>query len=191
MLGIHRITGDWFGLRTGRSSKARATRRRRRRGWGVEALEGRALLSIYLVDNTGDAGVGTGSLGDLRYAITQADRDTGDSTIVFAPNLYGQTIALATGTLAIDKPSGTLTIRGPGAAGLAVSGGGLAQVFYIAPDSRVTIAGLTITGGLGTQGGGISNDGRLTLVDCTIRGNTEIGVGGGGVASGILGVMTI
>ena len=95
-----------------------ALRRRRHRAWAVEALEGRSLLSVYLVNSPGDAGMGTGSVGDLRYAINQADQATGNSTIVFPPTLDGQTISLASGPLTIDKPSGTLTILGPGAGGL-------------------------------------------------------------------------
>jgi hypothetical protein len=145
MWGIHRITGDGIGVRAGRGSGARASRRRRCRGWGVEVLEVRALLSTYLVIGTGDAGVGVGFTGDLRYAIEQADRETGDSTIVFAPTLSGKTIALNTGPLAINKPSGTLTIRGPGAGELTISGGQQTQVFNVAPSSRATISGLTIT----------------------------------------------
>jgi hypothetical protein len=191
MWWIHRITGAWFGVRAGRVSRARPSRRRRSLGWGGDVLEVRALLSTYLVIGTGDAGVGVGFKGDLRYAIEKADRDTGNSTIVFAPILLGKTIALNTGTLEIDKPSGTLTIRGPGAGELAISGGQETQVFDVAPSTRATISGLTITGGLGTEGGGVYNDGSLTLVDCTVSGNTDLGGGGGGVANGFLGVMTI
>ena len=59
MLSICRITGGRFGLRAGHDAGGR-TRRRRRRDLRVEALEGRALLSIYVVDNPGDSGTGIG-----------------------------------------------------------------------------------------------------------------------------------
>src|SRR5262249_32272526 len=147
--------------------------------------------SAYLVDCPGDAGPGTGTAGDLRYAIEQADQDTGDSTIAFAPTLCGQTIDLESGALAINKLSGTLTILGPTAGGLTISGSGHGQVFPVAPISHVTISNLTITGGIGSTGGGIRNDGKLTLVDCTITGNSAIGGGGGGISNGPFGLMTI
>ena len=152
MLSIHRITGGRFGLRAGHDAGRRAPRRRRR-DLRVEALEGRALLSIYFVNNPGDSGAGIGLAGDLRYAINQADQATGNSTILFARTLDGQTIALSLGALRIDKPSGTLTILGPGADELAVSGGHLAGVLAVLPGSKVIISGLTVTDGLATDGG--------------------------------------
>jgi hypothetical protein len=52
-------------------------RRRGRRGrvWAPEGLEDRVLLSglTYTVDQLTDTGAGSGTTGDLRYAITQAD----------------------------------------------------------------------------------------------------------------------
>jgi hypothetical protein len=175
---------------TGRGLRI-GTRRRPRRSWGFEALEGRALLSIYLVDSPGDAGTGTGFSGDLRYAIEQADQATGDSTIQFAPALRGATITLTSGLLPINKPSGTLTIAGPGADALTISGGGHGQVFTVTPASKVSISGMTITGGIGLKGGGILNNGTLTVSDCTITGNAAASGGGGGIANGLFGTMTI
>ncbi len=156
----------------------------------MEALEGRALLSIYVVDNPGDSGTGIGLAGDLRYTINQADQATGNSTILFLPTLDGQTISLQ-GPLTIAKPSGKLTILGPGADELAVSGGHLARVLTISTGSTVSISGLTLTDGIATTGGGISNDGELTLADCTITGNSAVNTGGGGIVNGPLGTMTI
>lgn len=192
MLDRHAIAGAWSRLREGRGTTRRPTRHRRRRAWGVEVLEGRALLSVYLVNKPGDAGTGSGYAGDLRYAIEQADQETGNSVILFAPSLYNQKIALSTGMLSIDKPSGTLAILGPGAGSLSISGGKVGEVMDIAPGSQVTISGLTITGGFWSQGpgAGIENDGRLTLEACTITGNTAF-VGGGGIANGPSGTMTI
>lgn len=193
MLDRHAIAVAWSRLRAGREPAGRAPRRRRCGAWGVEALEGRALLSVYLVDSPGDAGMGSGFVGDLRYAIDQANQAPGDSTILFAPTLAGQEITLAEGMLTIDKPSGTLTIDGPGAGALSISGGKLGEVLDVAPGSKATITGLTITGGIWAQGpgGGIENDGQLTIGGCTITGNTAIGDGGGGIANGPSGTMTI
>lgn len=191
MLGRHAFAGVRFVPRAGRNPERPVSRRRPRRGWGLEVLEGRALLSVYLVDSPGDAGVGVGPVGDVRYAIEQADESTADSTILFAPNLYGRQITLSQGVLAINKPSGTLTIEGPGADVLAISGGGSGQVFSVSPTSQVTISGLTMTDGVGAQGGGIQNNGTLTLSACTISGNTALGGGGGGVMNGPFGRLTI
>src|SRR5262249_14402963 len=151
----------------------------------------RALLSLYLVNSPGDAGKGTGLVGDLRYAIDQANHASGDSTILFVPSLNRKTVVLTAGMLSINKPSGTLTIRGPGADALALSGGGHGQVFAISPTSNVTISGMTITGGVGPEGGGILNDGKLTISNCTIAGNTSFGGGGGGLANDLYGTLTL
>lgn len=191
MLTLSGIAGVRSGLRAGEEFKTRGRRPRRRRAWAVETLEGRALLSIYLVDSPGDTGAGLGPVGDLRYAIEQADQETGNSTIVFAPNLYGQTITLSSGMLEIAKRAGTLTIQGPGARALTISGGGQGPVLAIDPISKVAMSGLTVTGGVGSQGGGISNDGQLTLSLVTITGNTALGGGGGGIANGPFGTLTL
>ena len=193
MFGIHAIKDARSIARTDLDSRRRASGGRTRRGWSVEALEGRALLSVYVVNSPGDAGQGSGFTGDLRYAIERADQSPADSTIVFNPSVYGPGITLSSGMLTIDKPSGTLTIQGPGASRLSISGGQLTQVLDIAASSNVTISGLTITGGawpLG-PGGGILNDGQLTLSRCTITGNTDFGDGGGGIANQSGGTMTI
>jgi hypothetical protein len=188
MLDRRAITVAWPRLRSGRAS----TRRRTPRAWGVEGLEGRALLSVYMVNSLGDAGTGKGFTGDLRYAINQADQATDDSTIVFAPQLYGKTIGLGSGALAINKPSGTLSILGGGGtAGPTISAGGHGQVLTISPFSHVSIRGVTLSGGIGPGGGAILNDGKLTLVACTITGNTAMGGGGGGIYNSPFGVMSI
>src|SRR3954471_14169170 len=68
-----------------------------------EGLEDRTVLSTLTVTNNLDSGAGS-----LRAAIKAAA--SGD-TIVFAPSLVGQTIALTSGELAISK---SLDIEGPG-----------------------------------------------------------------------------
>ena len=147
MFGIHAIKDARLVPRTGLDLRSRSSGGRTRRAWSVEALEGRALLSVYVVNSPGDAGQGSGFTGDLQYAIEQADQSPADSTIVFNPSVYGPGITLSSGMLTIDKPSGTLTIEGPGASRLSLSGGQLSQVLEISPSSNVTISGLTITGG--------------------------------------------
>lgn len=199
MLDRDAMAGSWAIVRAGLASRTRRPRPRIRPAFRLETLEGRALLSvappapptIFVVDQPGDAGSGSGQSGDIRYAIKQADQQSGDSVIVFAPNLFGQTIDLNSGPLLIHKPSGNLTILGPGVRDLTISGGGQFGVFQVAAISHATIAGLTITGGFDSQGAGIENYGQLNLVDLTITGNDATEMGGGGVNNTLYGQLTI
>src|SRR5262249_2119571 len=109
----------------------------------LEALEDRVVPSTLTVTNTNDKGPGS-----LRATITSAN--SGD-TIVFDPSLDGQTVALTTDQVTINK---NLDIEGPGASLLAISGNGTNRVFNIPQGNSVTIAGLTITQGLGRGLGG-------------------------------------
>ena len=150
--------------------------RRRRAGFlpALDSLEVRALLSTIVVTNTHDSGAGS-----LRQAILVAP---GGSTISFANSLKGQTIVLTSGELSISQ---NLNIAGPGAASLAVSGGGSSQVLDVASGANVTISGLTITDGFSTDGfgGGIVNSGSLTLKNSAVTGNRADAffIAGGGI----------
>ncbi|PWT92660.1 MAG: hypothetical protein C5B54_03175, partial [Acidobacteria bacterium] len=132
--------------------------------------------STLTVNSTADSGPGT-----LRDTI--ATSNSGD-TVNFDPTVVG-TISLTTGEIAINK---TLTITGPGADIVTVSGNNLSRVFNIAA-SPVTISGLTIADGTsGGNGGGIfiAGDGISITVDhCTLLNNqTPFGTGGAISASG-------
>jgi hypothetical protein len=173
--------------RTQRSSKARPTVRHLAALLQIEVLEYRTLPSTFTVVNLLDAGQGSGSQGDLRYAITTANADPDLSNrIVFTPGLAG-TITLTRGPLAIAKD---LEIVGPGQDVLTISGGVQSGVLNIGTDPRVqvvTISGLTIADGTGIAvggvrvGGGIFNDhAQLTVSQCTISGNTVADGGSGG-----------
>ena len=139
----------------------------------------------FSVDTLTDESDGSCSDGDcsLRDAIALAA--VGDE-IEFS---VSGTITLTLGELALNK---SMTITGPGAANLAISGNNASRVFYIGnPSASVTISGVTIAdGNSGTgQGGGIWNyGGTLTLNDCDIINNTSnagssVKVGGGGISS--------
>src|SRR5207247_820523 len=100
-------------------------------------------------------------------------------TIRFASNVVG-TVTLTTGELAFAK---TLTISGPGAKVLALSGNSSNRVFHVKGGS-VLLSGLTITNGRNTvssYGGGILNDAAATLTvsNCAVLGNTAFTIGGG------------
>jgi hypothetical protein len=146
----------------------------------LEVLEDRCVPSTLTVTNNLD----DSSKGSLRYEIAKAAH--GD-TVVFAPTLDGQTITLRGSELDIVK---SVTIQGPGASLLTISGGhGVTtvngvRVFAVEKNANVTLSGLTITGGGGTahsaigyftpydnDGGGILNLGTLTVSGCTVSGN--------------------
>jgi len=129
-----------------------------------------------LVTNLQDDGVGS-----LRWVIANAPEG---STITFDGSLRGT----------ISRPSSTptngrdiligrnVTIRGPGAGILAISGGNAGRVFDVSKGVLVTISNLTIKDGEPGEGypngGGIYNEGTLTLTNTTVSGNRALGGGG-------------
>jgi parallel beta-helix repeat protein len=142
----------------------------------LESLEGRDMPSTLTVTSAADSGAGS-----LRADIAAAN--PGD-TINFAPSLNGQAIQLASGQLLINK---SLTIQGPGAGELAISGGNSSRVFeVVSSNTNVLLSGLTITQGNGAgggpdgDGGGILNLGgsTLTISGCTLSNNRALSGGG-------------
>jgi hypothetical protein len=172
--------GKWLGKyarRQCRSSRSRS----RFRPW-CEVLEDRRLLATITVTTNADgAGVFTPGANPtdttLRGAIANAN--SGD-TITFAASLNGQTITLGGTELAFSK---SLTITGPGASQLTVSGGNASRIFNIG-GGTVNISGLNLTGGndATVSGGAIFNSGTLTLTDNVVTNNTD-GRGGGAIFS--------
>jgi hypothetical protein len=126
------------------------------------------------VTNTNDSGTGS-----LRQAI--ADATPGD-TINFSVT---GTITLTSGQLFIDK---NLTIQGPGASRLSISGNHTSRVFFINQGVTTTLEGMTIRDGDGSDGGGggiYNSYGTLTITNCTISDNKS-NDGGGIVSWGML-----
>src|SRR5262249_2339802 len=135
------------------------------------------LLNTYTVTNLADSGPGS-----LRQAVLDVNAHHDTDQIVFAPGLHG-TIALTSGELNITDDD--LTITGPGANQIAVSGTDASRVFAIAAGVTAEIDALTITHGRATQGGGIDNAGSLTLSHCTLSENQAINNSGNGSGGGI------
>jgi hypothetical protein len=135
-----------------------------------ETLEDRRLLTTYTVANLLDSGAGS-----LRQAILDSNSNAGSDTINFQSGLSG-TITLNSD---MNKIADGLTITGPGAAQLTVSGNAKARPFWIDSGKTVAISGLTITKGKQTLGGGIYNQGTLTVSDCIITENNATDYGGG------------
>ncbi|MGQ0763534.1 MAG: choice-of-anchor Q domain-containing protein [Acidobacteriota bacterium] len=117
----------------------------------------------------------------LREAIKAANADPG-STINFT----------VTGTITLTSPLPAIvtvmTINGPGASQLTVSGADSFRVFLVEANSEdpVTFDGLTISDGLAPDtdpnGGGISNTAELNISNCVITGNSAP-LDGGGISS--------
>jgi CSLREA domain-containing protein len=121
----------------------------------------------------------------LREAIAAANATVDNDDIAFSALFSAaQTITLS-GTDLIITNNGTLTINGPGANLLTVSGNGASRVFTNNVSAVTNINNLRVTGGnavSGVQtgrGGGVYNHGgTLTLMNVIITGNT--GANGGG-----------
>jgi predicted outer membrane repeat protein len=145
---------------------------------------GTASAATFTVTNTNDSGAGS-----LRQAILSANATAGTDTISFGLGAVG-TITLASPLPVIEE---ALTITGPGAATLAVSGNNTYRVFEISTGISVTISGLTIRNGYASyaegtdgNGGGIRNAGNLTLTDVVVRHNQADYQGGGIYSEGSL-----
>lgn len=114
------------------------------------------------VTNSEDSGNGS-----LRQAINDV---CFGGAIDFDPGLAGQTIALTTGELTVNK---SLTIDGASAPGLSISGNGMVRPFVIDPTMNVIIRDVKIVNGYGYQlAGGILNNGTLTLDHVIVANNT-------------------
>jgi hypothetical protein len=155
----------------------------------LEPLEERCLLSTYNVANLNDGVViGPNQLpGSLRQAIFDANSHNGADTIQIATGLSGA-ITLSAGELQITD---AVSIKGPGAANLAINAAGKSRIFDIddgddTSNIAVSISGLTLTGGhasgasrTDSVGGAISSYEKLTLSNSVVTGNTAAGDGGG------------
>ena len=196
MRDIHRSTTTWLARRTGLSSAARPLHRSHRRRLTLEPLEGRALLSLttWTVNSLGDTGTGSGTSGDLRYCITQADQTPGDNTINFSGT---GTITLYSPLPDLSNTTGLMDIEGPGASSLTVARSSALGtpdfgIFTVDANVQAQLAGLTITGGLDGSGGGIDNDGALTVSNSTIANNSATdSYGGPGIGGGIYNAATL
>lgn len=138
----------------------------------LDPLEPRNLLAAITVSSLDDAGAGT-----LRQAILDANANVGPDVIRFAQELQG-TIELESQLKITDD----VTIRGPGAGRLAVSGMGETRVFAVLPEALVdapfetptpeeiasspdvTIRGLTVRDGLATDALGFDPTDPATAV---------------------------
>ncbi len=170
-MGSTRSLGRSMAFNPYQRSQAGPTRRLR----GVEPLEERALLAVLTVMNTNPSGPDS-----LAAAITTANdplSNPGHDTIQFAKGVRGE-IVLGSELVITDD----LTIRGPGADKLTISGGDTSRIFSVlsadlADPISVDIQRLEIAHGLASDapgfppefgfafGGGIYNLGSEVSLD--------------------------
>jgi hypothetical protein len=154
--------------------------------WILSSGINRVSAATITVINNDDSGPGS-----LRQAI--ADAAPGD-TINFAVT---GTITLTSAELVINKD---LTIQGPGAQVLTISGNNAVRVFHLENSSsriNVTLSDLKIANGLADYGGGIYsfNTGMINITRCNVSRNTANNSNpnskGGGIYNSSFGVLTI
>ncbi len=148
----------------------------------AERLEDRTVPATVVVTNTSDdvngtttsianliANPGTDGIS-LREAITAANRTAGDDEITFAAGL---TSPITLGGTQLPAITGNLTITGPGANLLEISGNDRSRVFLIGSDVEVTISALTVSHGFAFDGAGVSVSirSKLTVRDAGFADN--------------------
>jgi hypothetical protein len=169
---------------------------RNHRPMPLEGLEDRRLLSggptIYTVTDTSSL---SNDPASLVSAINQANNNPNPagSLIEFSKSVFStpQTITL-TSTLELFGSAGPITIAGPGANLLTVSGNKTVEVFEVDFETTAVLSGLTISDGTSSrEGAGILNEGVLTILNSTIQDNTIAGDDGEGAGVYNDGVLTM
>src|SRR5688572_25749678 len=120
-----------------------------------------AQAATFTVTNLDDAGAGS-----LRQAILDANAATGADAITFS---VSGTITLTSGQLTVTDD---LTMTGPGASSLTISGNNASRVLQVIDAVTFTLEGVTVaSGSAGNYGGGIFNGGTLTVANSVLFGN--------------------
>ncbi len=139
----------------------------------LELLESRIAPAALLVTSAADdAGAGT-----LRNVINGSHAG---NVISFAPAVLGKVITLTQGEIAITH---SLTINGPGADSLVISGNNASRIFNIddgnASNSTVTLNGLSLVNAKsGGSGGAVLSAENLFVSNSVFSGNSSSSSGG-------------
>ena len=125
--------------------------------WPATALAG----NTFTVNTTGDPGpMGTLS---LRQAVAAADVANGN-TVQFIPSLSGSSITLATGAIHVTH---SMSILGPGAAKLTISGGDVDTIFLLSCPGTETVEISSLTLAHGNKGE-LYSGGALFSSNCSL-----------------------
>ncbi len=139
-----------------------------------EGLEPRQLLAAFTVTNSEDSGPGS-----LRQAVLDANGAAGADTVSFSPSLNGQTITLTTGEMVVAGP---LTITGPGANLLTISGNNASRVFRVNDGNtdleNIQFTGLRVRAAAAGSALDVSNA-NVTVSSCEFSDSVTGGAGGG------------
>lgn len=108
---------------------------------------------MILVSTATDESDANYTYGDvsLREALLIAAANAGADTIVFRQDLWDSTLTLTAGQLVVGSD---VTIAGPGADRLSISGNDASRVFSISDGVEAAIRDVTLTEGLATNGNG-------------------------------------
>jgi hypothetical protein len=164
--------------------------------------------AITLVNNGGNVA----SLGQSSMPGGWASQISGtfgaNDTIDFSSALSGDTITLDGSALEFNT---NLTITGPGASNLAISGNNSSLIFQVDHGAQISVSGLTLEQGAGnvvnagavatingapspvtySSGGAISNSGTLTVTQCTLSDSVAAGLYSYGGAIDNAGTLTL
>jgi len=146
-------------------------------------VTGAAVLGVTVIPDqvagaSSDVVLNCNNSGSGSLPAVVAGAAPGDTIIFSVPSSC--TIITLTSTIDITT---SVTIDGPGAGTLAVSGNNASAVFQVDGGVSATIAGITVEDGSAgaNGGGGIVNEGTLRLVDSTVSNNSASGTEGGGI----------
>ena len=133
-----------------------------------EVLEVRRLLATVIVNTLADE-----TLANATTSLREAIAATAE-TVAFAPALAGSIVLNSELVIGND-----LTIVGPGAAKIEISGDDASRVFRTTAGVNASISGVTISGGKAERGGGIYHGGaKLTLSSVKLVSNNARGKDG-------------
>ncbi|HPO13124.1 MAG TPA: DUF5011 domain-containing protein, partial [Candidatus Hydrogenedentes bacterium] len=157
--------------------------------------------ATFVVNNLGDApdahpgdGIAatSGGVATLRAAIEEASFAVDSDEITFDPAIFSseQTINLGSRI----RPNYTITITGPGADLLTISGQDACQIFRIYEGATITMTGLTLAHGYATlasgdyAGGAIytEDDATVHISECSFENNYGEFEGGACLVTGII-----
>ena len=156
-------------------------------GLGASQVTGPGYTAPIIVDELTDWNDGFHGDGELelREALAIADAINGTSEIVFDYTLFPSYREIALRDSNGDGISEELligsnvSISGPGAELLGISGNDTGRVMLVLPGVDVNLSDITITEGAADTGAGILNLGRLTVTDSVITENHATSKGGG------------
>lgn len=149
----------------------------------ISMMYASSFASTYNVTNTNSSGAGS-----LKQAIISANSDASSPHIIVASSISG-TIILDS-TLTIKK---SLTITGPSAGGLMISGNNTYRIFEIQNNITVIMQNLVLQNGQISNGGAaISSFGTTTISNCSFINNKIVGgMGQGGAIWSNGGPLTV